>query len=80
MHYNYKLDEQAITNIIKRPIKPIEKVVHPYSSIDMTAAWKKLHFILSVRSDFHMIDSLSIAVHDFVSCVSVFFSWWDTAS
>ena len=28
-------------------------VVHPYSSIDATAAWKKLRFILSVRSDFH---------------------------
>ena len=25
MHYNYKLDEKAITNIIKRHIKPIEK-------------------------------------------------------
>ena len=25
MHYNYKLDEQAITNIIKRHIKPIKK-------------------------------------------------------
>ena len=36
------------------------QVVHPYSSIDMTAAWKKLRFFLSVRSDFHMIDSLSI--------------------
>ena len=35
-------------------------VVHLYSSIDMTAAWKKLHFILSVRSDFHMTDSLSM--------------------
>ena len=46
------------------------QVVHPYSSIDTTAAWKKLHFILSVRSDFHMIDSLSIAVHVFVSRVS----------
>ena len=33
------------------------QVVHPYSSIDTTAAWKKLRFILSVRSDFHMIDS-----------------------
>ena len=30
------------------------QVVHPYSSIDTTAAWKKLRFILSVRSDFHM--------------------------
>ena len=25
MHHNYKLDEQTITNIIKRHIKPIEK-------------------------------------------------------
>ena len=32
-------------------------VVHPYSSIDTTAAWKKLRFILSVRSHFHMTDS-----------------------
>ena len=50
------------------------QVVHPYSSIDTTAAWKKLCFILSVRSDFHMIDSLSIAVHAFVSRVSMSFS------
>ena len=41
-------------------------VVHPYSSIDVTAAWKKLRFILSVRSDFHIVDSLLIAVHAFV--------------
>ena len=27
MHYNYKLDKQAITNIIKRHIKPIEKQI-----------------------------------------------------
>ena len=44
-------------------------VVHPYISIDMTAAWKKLCFILSVSSDFHMTDSLLIAVHAFVSRV-----------
>ena len=50
------------------------QVVHPYSSIDSTAAWKKLRIILSVRSDFHMIDSLSIAVHAFVSRVSMSFS------
>ena len=42
--------------------------------IDTTAAWKKLRFILSVRSDFHMIESLSIAVHAFVSRVSMSFS------
>ena len=34
-------------------------VVHPDSSIDTTAAWKKLRLILSVRSDFHMTGSLS---------------------
>ena len=33
-------------------------VVHPYSSIDTTTAWKKSCFILSDRSDFHMIDNL----------------------
>ena len=50
------------------------QVVHPYSSIDTTAAWKKLRFILSVRSDFHMFESLLIAVHVFVSRVSMSFS------
>ena len=35
----------------------------------MTAAWKKLRFILSVRSDFHMTDSLLIAIHAFVSYI-----------
>ena len=49
-------------------------VVHPYSSIDTTAAWKKLRFISSVRSDFDMIECLSIAVHAFVSRVSMSFS------
>ena len=44
-------------------------VVHLYSSIDTTAAWKKLRCILSVRSDFHMTDSLLIAVHAFTSHV-----------
>ena len=44
-------------------------VVHPYSSINTTAAWKKLRFFLSVKSDFHMTDSLSIAVHAFASRV-----------
>ena len=48
-------------------------VMQPYSSIDVTAAWKKLCFILSVRSDFHVIDSLLIAVHAFVNLVSMSF-------
>ena len=33
----------------------------------MTAVWKKLRFILSVRSDFDMTDSLSVAVRAFAS-------------
>ncbi len=44
-------------------------VVHPYSSINITAAWKKLHFILSARSDFHMTDSRLIALHAFATRV-----------
>ena len=44
--------------------------MQPYSSIDVTAAWKKLRFILSVRTDFHIIDSLLIAVHAFVNLMS----------
>ena len=48
--------------------------MHPYSSIDMTAALKKLCFILSVRTNFHLIESLSIAVHAFISCESMSFS------
>ena len=53
-------------------------VVQPYSSIDATAAWKKLRFILSVRSDFHIIDSLLIAVHAFVEKPFIFygFDWY----
>ena len=49
-------------------------MVHPYSSIDTIAAWKKLRFILSARSDVYMTDSLSLAVHAFVSRVSMSFS------
>ena len=49
-------------------------VVHLYCSIDTTAAWKKLHFILSYRSDFHITDNLSTAVHTFSSRVLMSFS------
>ena len=50
-------------------------VVHPYSSIDTTAAWKKeLCFILSDRSDFHITDSLLIIPHAFASHVLMSFS------
>ena len=48
--------------------------MHPYTSIHTTAFWKKLRFILSVRSDFHMTNSLSIAVHAFASRVLMSFS------
>ena len=50
------------------------RLVHPYSSIDTTAAWKKMHFISSDRSDFYMIDSLSMARHGFASHVLMSFS------
>ena len=49
-------------------------VVHPYSRIDTTAAWKKLHSILSDRSDFYMIDNLSIALRAFASRLLMSFS------
>ena len=49
-------------------------VVHLYSSMDMTAAWKKLRFILSDRFDFHMTDNLSTADHAFASHVLMSFS------
>ncbi len=52
--------------------------MHPYSSIDTTAAWKKLRFIISDRSDFNMIDSLTIAVHAILSRVLMSFSVDDT--
>ena len=42
--------------------------MNPYSIIDTTTACKKLRFILLVRSDFNMTNSLSI-VHAFTSRV-----------
>ena len=44
-------------------------VVHPYCSMNMTAIWQKMPFILSYRSDFYLINNLLIAVHAFVSRV-----------
>ena len=48
--------------------------LHLYSSIDTTAAWKNLRFILSVRADFYMTDSLLKAVHVSASRVLMSFS------
>ena len=48
--------------------------IHLVSSMDTTVAWKKLHFISSDRSDLHMTDSQSIAVHAFAGLVSMLFS------
>ena len=50
------------------------QVVHSYSSMDTTAASKKLRFILPDRSDLHMTDSLSIVVHVFGRRVLMSFS------
>ena len=44
--------------------------MHPYRSMDTATAWKKSCFILLDRSDFHKIDSLSIAFHAFARCIS----------
>ena len=44
--------------------------VHPYNnSMEASTAWKKSRFILSDRSDFHMINNLSIAEHIFARCI-----------
>ena len=48
--------------------------MHPYSSMDRAAAWKKLCFILSDWSDYHMTDNLLIALHIFASRVLMSFS------
>ena len=40
-------------------------VLHPYSRIDTTIAWKKLHFILLGSSNFYMINNLLITVNAF---------------
>ena len=39
--------------------------MHPYSGIDIATAWKKSDFISLERSDFYMMDNLSVAVHAF---------------
>ena len=45
-------------------------VVHLYSNIHTTAAWKKFCFDLSDRAEFHMIDGLLIAIYAFARCLS----------
>ena len=49
------------------------QVMYLYSNMDMSAAWKKFDFISSDRSDFHITDSLSIAVHAFASRILMSF-------
>ena len=41
------------------------QLVQLYSSIDTDTAWKNSHFILSERSDFHIIQNTSIAIQAF---------------
>ena len=47
-------------------------VVHPYCSIDTPATWKKSRYILSDRSNFYMIDNLSIAIHAFARYICIY--------
>ena len=58
MKFSYSLFLMRFVNV---------HVVHPYSSMNTATAWKESRFILSNRSDFHIIDILSIAVHVFTS-------------
>ena len=44
--------------------------LYPYCSLGTTTDWKIYCFILSDRSDFHMINNLSIAIHDFARWIS----------
>ena len=44
--------------------------VNQYSSTDSHSLEKILSFILTERSNFHMIDNLLIAVYDFATCMS----------
>ena len=46
------------------------RVVHPYSRAVTIVVWKKPCFVLSDRSDFYMIDNLSIVV--LVACLYIF--------
>ena len=39
--------------------------MYPYSISDTSTTWKKSRFVLSERSDFHLIENLSRAVHAF---------------
>ena len=47
-------------------------MIHLYSGIDIAIAWKKSRFILSTRSDFRMIDNLSIAIHVFARQIYIY--------
>ena len=46
--------------------------VHPYSSTDTAIAWKKSHFILSEKSDFHITDNLSMPLMTSLSVDEIF--------
>ena len=52
--------------------------VPPHSRIDTISIWKKLHFILSVWFDFHMIDNQSIATHTIAGRIMTSFSMEET--
>ena len=45
--------------------------VQPYSSTDTATVWKNSSFILSERSDFHVVIDLSIVVHVLSVCMLI---------
>ena len=48
--------------------------VQSYSNTYMATAWKKSRFIWSERSDFHIVDNLSMAVHALLILMLTFLS------
>ena len=46
-------------------------VAYPYTSIDTATVWKTSRLFSSARTDFCMIDNLSIAVHTFTGRVVI---------
>ena len=62
----------------KIPVIYIYIYIYTYTRIEIITAWMNLYFISSDRSDFHMINNLSIAVHVFDSRALMSFSVYET--
>ena len=72
-HYTQRILEYFLSSFFSIHFVSVH-VVHPCSSTNKTSAWKKFCFILSARSNFHMIERLTIAVHAFAGRILISFS------